>query len=196
MSHSLISKLSIVTLTGASLLTLAACTHPNSMPTGYTYHNGMYKSAAPPLPKSITVAQRNYMDENQAEQFRDGTYVLLEKLTTRAGMPPKPVYVMAPMPLTNFYANIDNDLRENMRHIGYALSDTPVEAYIFTYDALYIEPVVDAAPGTPNVQLTLRVYNMEGENAQLLSTETGTFYIQGAETLKIQPTAYKTMPAL
>lgn len=195
MSHSMFSKLSLVLVAGASVLSISACTHPNAMPTGYTYHHDTYKSAPPPLPKEITVEQRNHMDAVQAEQFRDGTYDLLEKLTARAGMPPKPVYVLAPKPMSTFYANIDNDLRENMRHIGYALSDTPVEAYVFTYNAEYIEPAEDmTSSDAANVLLTLRVYDGMGEAANLLSTETGSFYIKGAEALDIQPTSYDMMP--
>jgi len=193
------SKLSTALLMGASALGLVACGgHPNSMPTGYTYHHDTYKSPAPGLPKTISVEQRTYMDATQATQFRDGTYALLEKLTTRAGMPPKPVYVLAPKPMTNFYANIDNDLRENMRHIGYALSDSPMEAYIFAYDAQYLPPAEgqEIAAGVPNVSLTLRVYSELGENARLLSTETGQFYIQGAETLNIKSANYADLPAL
>lgn len=198
MSFSSRSKIFSFAIVGVSLLALSACTHPHSMPTGYTYHDELYKSPAPPLPYTITAEQRKYMDATQAEQFRDGTYALLEKLTMRAGMPPKPVYVLTPTPLTSFYANIDNDLRENMRHIGYALSDTPNEAYIFTYDALYLAPAEGTVPkvGVPNTQLTLRVYNKLGADARLLSTETGQFYIQGAETLKIQPASYNNLPPI
>jgi len=193
-------KLTVLALSGASILTMVACTtHPNAMPTGYTYHHDTYKSALPPVPSTITVEQRQYMDAAQAEQFRDGTYQLLEKLTMRAGMPPKPVYVKAPNPMNNFYANIDNDLRENMRHIGYALSDSPKEAYVFTYDAQYLMPA-DGAPmasaGTPNVALTIRVFDTVGPTARMLSSETGQFYIKGAETLNIQPTSYDLMPVM
>jgi hypothetical protein len=180
-------KLLMTMLSGAALCGLAACDHPNAMPTGYTYHHELYKSPAPPMPRVITDAQRKYMDETQAEQFRDATYILLERLTQRAGMPPKPVYVMAPTPMTNFYANIDHTLRENMRHIGYALSDTPEGAYIFTYDAMLLDPTVSNGN---NVELVLRVFNTMGENARMLSAETGQYYIQGAETLRIKPTGY------
>ncbi len=192
------SKLSMAVLIGASVLGLSACANPNAMPSGYTYHHDRYKSAAPPLPKTITAQQRQYMDATQAEQFRNGTYALLEKLTMRAGMPPKPVYVLSPTPMTNFYANIDNDLRENMRHIGYALSDSPMDAYVFTYDAqeIVLAEGTERAAGTPNVELTLRVYSSLDENARLLSTEKGQFYIQGAETLDIQPTNYSVLPPL
>ncbi|MEM8833396.1 MAG: hypothetical protein AAGB32_02530 [Pseudomonadota bacterium] len=192
-------KQTILSLSSLGLLSvsLGACmmAHPNPIPTGYTYHHDTYKSAAPPLSNTITTQQRRYMDEEQATQFRDGTYALLEGLTMRAGMPPKPIYVLAPNPMTNFYANIDNDLRDNMRHIGYALSDTPDDAYIFTYDASYIAPTDGTyVEGQPNVELTLRVFNEISETGRMLSEETGRFYIKGAETLKIQPTRYGMLP--
>lgn len=179
---------------GASLFSLGACsgvTHPNSMPSGYTYHHEIYKSPAPAESSKVTIEQRQYMDATQAQQFRDAIYDLLERLTMRAGMPPKPVYVLAPDAMTTFYSNIDNDLRESMRHIGYAISDTPQDAYIFTYEAL---PLVTQADGNAsaanNVQLTLRIFSGLSESANQLTEETGQYFIQGAEALKIQPPRY------
>ena len=180
----------------ASVLTLAGCTHPTSMPSGYTFHHDTYKSATPPPSPKITPQQRQYMDAAQAGQFRDAVYDLLERLTHRAGMPPKPVFVLAPDPMTTFYANIDNDLREGMRHIGYALSDTPVGAYVFAYDARLIEkPRGHISAGEPNVELVLKVFNQVGEDARQLSQESGFYFIQGAEILNIQPATYRILPS-
>lgn len=181
---------------GASLLALTGCGHPNAMPTGYTYHHDTYKSATPAPSRKVTAEQRQYMDAAQAEQFRSAVYKLLETLTMRAGMPPKPVYVLAPSPMTTFYANIDNDLREGMRHIGYALSDMPTGAYVFAYDAQLLDaPRGQISTGQPNVQLVLKVFNKIGEDARQLSEESGNFYIQGAELLHIQPSLYDTLPS-
>ena len=128
------------------------------------------------------------MDASQAEQFREATYDLLEKLTMRAGMPPKAVYISSPQPMTTFYANIDNDLRESMRHIGYAISDTPQNAYIFTYEATPLMNEGDAvAQSINNVQLTLRVFDSYTESARQLTEETGQYFIQGAELLEMGP---------
>ena len=186
-------------------LSLGACsgTSPNYMPTGYKYHSDVYKSPTPPPTPKLNVEQRQYMDAAQAEQFRDGVYELLVRITERAGMPPKPVYVMSPEPMTAFYANIDNDLRESMRSIGYVLSDTPVGAYVFAYDAGIIgqetkqrlskikkQPM---STGTPNVALTLQIFDSLGENARMLTQETGQFFIRGAEALHIQPPSFKRM---
>jgi hypothetical protein len=111
----------------------------------------------------------------------------------RAGMPPKPVYVLSPEPMTSFYTNLDNNLRQSMRHIGYNLSDSPHDAYVFTYDAMPISPISDMAN---NVQLTLRVFTGVGENAKQLTEETGQFFVQGAEKLSITPARYMGLPTM
>ncbi len=137
-----------------------------------------------------------YMDAMQAEQFRDAVYDLLQRLTARAGMPPKPIYILAPEPMTTFYANIDNDLREGMRHIGYALSDIPTGAYVFAYDARLLErPRGVISTGEPNVEIVLKIFDSVSEDARMLSDEVGRYYIQGAETLNIKPAMYKMLPS-
>ena len=164
----------------ASLMSLSACGvyGDHAMPTGYTYHHEEYKSPASVVSEKVTIEQKQYMDATQAGQFRNAVYDLLERLTMRAGMPPKPVYISAPTPMTTFYANLDNDLRESMRHIGYALSDSPQGAYVFTYEAV---PLVDA--GNNNVQIALRVFDSYSAGARQLTEETGQYFIQGADLL-------------
>ncbi len=192
-------KISFVLLTaGVSALTLSGCSvvSPNAMPSGYTYHHDVYKSPVSPPSSKVTVPQRYYMDAAQAEQFRDAVYGLLERLTNRAGMSPKPVYILAPDPMTTFYANIDNDLRESMRHIGYALADDPAGAYVFVYDANILErPRGEVSMGEPNVELVMKVFDSIGENARMLTEESGHYFIKGAEELRIQPSRYSTLPS-
>lgn len=183
---------------GASALALSGCglTHPTSMPGGYTHHQSTYKSADPMPSAKVTVQQRKYMDAVQAEQFRDAVYDLLERITRRAGVPPKPVYVLAPDPMTTFYANIDNDLREGMRHIGYALSDTKTGAYVFAYDAkLLTAPRDGFSAGADNVELVLKVFDSADVNARMLTQDSGRYYIQGAEDLNITPARYRVLPS-
>jgi hypothetical protein len=185
-------------LLSLSALSVSACgaIGPHSMPTGYTYHHDTYKSSTPPDSPRITTEQRHYMDATQAAQFRDGVYELVSRLTSRAGMPPKPVYVLSPDPMTTFYANIDNDLREAMRSLGYAISDMPQDAYVFVYDAALInQERSEISSGANNVELTLKVFNKIGRDARLLSTETGRYFIQGAELLHITPSSYDVMPS-
>ena len=182
---------------GVSTISLGACSvgHPNFMPSGYTYHHQDYKSPTPAPSRKVTGKQRHYMDALQAEQFRDSVYDLVSRLSSRAGMPPKPVYVLAPDPMTTFYANIDNDLRESMRALGYAISDIPAGAYVFAYNAQYLDTArgIDMA-GQPNVELMLKVFDSAAPDARQLTQETGRYYIQGAETLYIQPTHYAGLP--
>lgn len=180
-----------IVLTSASLLSLAGCAslQPVSMPAGYTYHHQEYQ--APPAASSarITTQQRYYMTERQATQFRDAVYNILVRVTQRAGIPPKPVYVLQPQNFTTFYGNIDNDLRESMRHLGYAVSDMPLGAYVFTYDAMLLENTDANYP--ENVEITLSVYDSLGSTARLLTRERGRYYIDGAEHLNIRPTKFK-----
>lgn len=175
----------LILTTCAGALGLAACS-PNAMPKGYVYHDKPYKSPNPPESAKFTELQRATMGPEQAEQFRLAMYQLVDNLTNRAGMPPKPVYVMKPEPMTPFYSNLDNDLRESLRHVGYRLSDKPDGAYVLTYSAEVLKKEKPAAGDTsPNVRLTLNVHDKAGEEGKLLTKESGDFYIQGAETLNV-----------
>ena len=175
----------------ASLLTLGACGIPNSIPTGYTYHRDTYKSATPEPSPRVTTTQRQYMDATQAEQFRDAVYDILQRITSRAGMPPKPVYILQPQRMSTFYNNIDNDLRESMRAIGYAISDVPQGSYVFAYDARSLEQPRSETPSmAPNVELILKIFDSASANSRMLTEEVGRYYIQGAQYLNILPATY------
>ncbi len=191
------NNLSRFLILGASAFFLHACAfgHPNSLPSGYTHHHKEFKSPTPAPSSKITSKQRQYMDSIQAEQFRNAVYDLLNKLTMRAGMPPKPVFVLAPDPMTTFYANIDNDLRESMRTLGYAISDVPVGAYVFAYSVEELEyPQGIDIVGQPNIELTIRVFDAVDPDARQLTQEVGRYFIKGAETLYIKPTNYSKLP--
>jgi len=177
---------------------LSACEHPNAMPSGYTYLNDYYKSPLPPPSPKVTSLQRKYMGPQQAERVRHIVYGLVTSLTDRAGLPPKPVYVMRPEPLTPFYGNMDNDLRESLRHTGYILAESPEDAYIFTYTATLIsdyETIHDRPPGdtSHNIRIALQVHDGMGENGRLLTKESGEYYIEGAEALHVPVATYKNM---
>lgn len=183
------AKFSVLALTAC--VALAACSMPNSLPRGYTYHQDAYKSPNPPESPKFTSVQRAAMGPEQADQFRLAVYSLVEKLTNRAGMPPKPVYVLKPEPMTPFYANMDNDLRESLRHMGYRLSDMPEESYAFAYNANILKkpktPKGEAAviDTSPNVHLVIYVLDGVGDDARVLTQEEGDFYIRGAEDLNV-----------
>lgn len=183
------AKISVLAVSTCALL--AGCSMPNSLPRGYVYHADEYKSPNPPESPKFTSQQRATMGPEQADQFRMAVYSLVENLTNRAGMPPKPIYVLKPDPMTPFYANMDNDLRESLRHMGYRLADTPEGAYAFAYNANVLqkpktpgvaEPVIDTSP---NVRLFVYVMDGVGENAKILTQEQGDFYVRGAEELNV-----------
>lgn len=170
-----------------SLCALSACMAPNFFPDGYVYHDKPYKSQTPAPSMKFTELQRKTMGPEQADQFRLSIYQLVENLTRRAGMPPKSIYVMKPEPMTPFYANLDNDLRESMRHIGYTLTDKPEGAYVFTYSASVLKKKAPPQEGdvSPNVHIALQVFDGVGEGSKMLTIEEGDFYIKGAETLAV-----------
>jgi len=188
-------------LSGIAVLSmgLVACSVPHGMPTGYTYHGDLYKSKTPDPSPRVTSAQRALMGVEQAEQFRRATYDILTRLTSRAGVPPKPVYIAAADPMTPFYANIDNDLREAMRAQGYRLADTADGAYIIQYHADLLPgyrsyDLEKAAMGTPNIQLTMDVMTDIHGTLKPLTQEVGEYYIKGAEELLIPMPHHKYQP--
>lgn len=209
--------------TGLAALALGACSsHPSLFPSGYVYHNMPFKSANPPESTAVSPVARRYMGPEQAEQFRSAVYDLVTRLTDNAGLPPAPIYVLAPRPMTAFYGNIDNDLRESLRHLGYVLSDIPEGAYIFTYSAdllpvpaipmapegvlaapavapypgvPVVAPAVIASAPAPNVIVALQVYDGLGPTARMLTEVSGQYFIQGAEALYIPSADYRYVPA-
>jgi hypothetical protein len=164
-------------VTGFAALLLAGCAQPHAIPTGYTYHTKEFKSATPPPSDKFSDEQRKTMTSAQAEQFRQAVYKLAESLTLRAGMPPKPAYILRPEKMSPFYSNIDNNLNESLRHLGYNLASSPVGAYVFTYR---VESL-----GGDNVRIGLQVHDRIGRDSRMLTEESSTFVISGAEQMMI-----------
>ena len=205
-------KIFTVSVLGVSTLALAACQVPHAFPTGYVHHASEYKSPTPPPSSKFTSLQRSTMGPEQSSQFRLAVYDLVNRLTTRAGMSPKPVYVLQPETMTPFYSNMDNDLRESLRHIGYQISDTPEGAYIITYAAAAIEPaplpegavqqpiVVSSRENNmvPNVRMAIHVHDGLGETSKILTQEEGAYYVRGADVMVIPYADYTKVfiPAL
>lgn len=203
----MIKKLTSFSLSVFCIAGLSACVVPSSSPTGYGYHDDTYKSPNPPESMKITAMQRSTMGVQQAAQFRLATFSLVDNLTNRAGLPPKPVFVMTPEKMTPFYANMDNDLRESLRHLGYRLADTPDNAYVITYNATIIKPEkkdknapLSVAPDThddatkPNVVMAIHVHDGIGEDSKILTQEEGAFYVQGADVMTIPYASFSGVP--
>lgn len=192
-------------LISAATIGLSACAgvNPSSIPTGYTHHGKVYKSADPIDTPRITKTQRASMTAQQAEDFRKAVYHLVEELTARAGLPPKPVYVAAVTPMTPFYSNIDNDLREALLNAGYVLSDTPREAYVFAYQAFILDapaPLIAEGGeeieiiGYDNVRLALTISTGLEKGTTVLTEEVADYKISGAEELYMPAGLYAFLP--
>jgi hypothetical protein len=177
---------------GVSALALSACQHPNAMPSGYTHHHEVFKSPdpAPVLTLQTTDNQDiplSLMDIDMAVED------LLRKVTARAGLPPKPVYILTPPKMTSFYSLIDSALRKNMRDLGYAISDTETGAYAFVYNARELrKPRGTENDGFPNVELVLQVYSALNKEARLLTEQSGNYFIEGASHTDIKPVIYSS----
>ena len=179
-------------------MTLTACVGPGPLPRGYVHHKETYKSPAPGESPKFNEKQRAAMTAGQAKQIRRAVHDLARSLTDRAGLAPRPVYVRQADPLTPFYAMIDNDLRDVLVHIGYALADRPDNAYVFEYDARKLDQpsaMRDGPPGhgAPNVEIALEIYDGAGRDAKLLTTERGAFFIEGAQVMDISRPFFSTM---
>jgi hypothetical protein len=175
-------------LATCAVLAIVGCSGvnmPNYFPDGYTHHanpNQAYRSDGSFPSRKFTQKQRAVMTGDMANQMRMSVYTLAETLTLRAGLPPKPVYIAQrhPSDISPFDALLDNDLRESLRHLGYRLANTPDDAYAMR---TRVEKIQGAVPDAPNVTITLEVYDSAGDEARLLTTESGNYFIKGADVL-------------
>lgn len=174
---------------GASALILSACGHPNAMPSGYTHHHDNYKSINEPFTDVIPTIS----NEDTVLSFSDidrAVDDMLRKITARAGVSPKPVYVLKPSQSSPFYSAVDSALRTSMRDLGYAISDIETGAYGFSYSARKLrKPRGTENDGHPNVELLLQVFSKVGSDAKLLTEQSGNYFIEGASSYKIKPLA-------
>lgn len=177
---------------GVSVLALHACKHPNAMPSGYTHHHDTYKSPdATPAVKPATLDNQNVRLSQM--DIDDAVEDLLRKITARAGVSPKPVYILTPSETGAFYNIVDSALRKNMRDLGYAISDTQAGAYAFAYSARELrKPRGSENDGYPNIELTLSVFNKVGDDARLLTEQMGNYFIAGASDQDIRPVTYSS----
>lgn len=179
--------MAIVSLAALSLGALAACSPPFQFPTGYVYHDREFKSPVPPSSSEVTRLQRRSMGPVQEAQWRDAAYDILNRLTSRAGLPPRPVHVQQADPLTPFYAAFDNNLREAMRHTGYQIAPYPKDSYVFVYSAakLDLPQALQDRPAkdkTPNIRITLRIHDGPERGNRMLTEQIADYYIEGGET--------------
>lgn len=177
----------IILIGGVSILTLAGCSHPNAMPSGYTHHHDRFKS--PDSSVSGKVASFQSQEEALSQMGVDQAVEdLLRKITARAGVSPKPVYVLTPEIMEPFYIVVDSALRKNMRDLGYAISNTETGAYAFAYTARNLsKPRGTENDGYPNVELMLKIYDSAASSARLLTEQAGNYYIEGAQNYTINP---------
>lgn len=184
-----------VSLIGVGLL--SACGHPNAMPSGYTHHHeakGSVDVSADSVTPVVAPIYKSTSDDMvlslvDIDRAMDD---MLRKITARAGVPPKPVFILRPAMPSPFYNAVDSALRTSMRDLGYAISDIETGAYGFAYNARNLsKPRGSENDGHPNVELMLQAYNKVGAGARLLSEQSGNYFIQGAQKQNIKPVEHK-----
>ena len=142
----------------------------NFMPSGYGV-----EEEEPKVDSILTQEQRH--------AWRNAVYEVVSRLTQRAGLPPKPVFVAYSGSQTPFYDNFDNDLREVLLESGYQLSASPDDSYGIIYSVRGLKPKRNKYI-KGNVELTLKVYSSQLQHGEFLTEETATFYIDGADGLQ------------
>ena len=151
-------------------ISLSACT----MPTGYVYHDGLYKT---PTPRGVPGA--NLISNTQSAQISNAMQDLVGRLTARAGLAPKSVYVHTPKPATALQTLMDNDLRDALRRAGYRLASSPEEAgYVMTHDLSQIRDEI----ARTSAEISIHVYNgLPGKDVSKLTSENGFYRIESLE---------------
>ncbi len=153
------------------VLLLSAC----NMPTGYVYHDQLYK--APVQDSSASGAA--LISQTQAAQIYRAMSDLTTRLTQRAGLAPRPVYVETPAPATQIQTLMDNDLRDTLRRLGYTLTGDPAQGYVIAHR---IKPVkIENSP--LNAEIALDIFDGRSKKETLLTSETGFYRIDSLDKI-------------
>lgn len=150
---------------------LSAC----EMPTGYVYHDRLYKK---PVAQS-TASDAKLISNTQAAQLYAAMADLTARLTERAGLAPRPVYVEPHVPASQIQTMMDNDLRDALRRSGYTLSSDPSSGYVITYRI----KTVTLDQDTKNAEISLDIHDGTQDARPLLTSETGFYVIDSLEDL-------------
>ena len=143
--------------------------HACDLPTGYVYHDQLYKVPV----ESSSASGARLITNDQAAQIYTAVSDLTTRLTDRAGMAPRPVYVETKKPSLQIQTMMDNDLRDSLRSLGYTLTNDPAQGYIIAHRI----KAVNMENSPLNAELTLDIYDGTQEDKRLLTSETGFYKI-------------------
>lgn len=131
---------SVFPISLTALLSLSACSSPGPMPTGYTYHQEVYKS--PPAEEADSIGYEFSTDKNRVvmEMMHDVALDLITKMEQRFIIPEKEVY-LKPTFLNRAQAqSFDHALRAQLKNRGYILVQTPEDGVAMTVHLEDVSP--------------------------------------------------------
>lgn len=169
-----------LTIIGAGALTLAACTKPSPMPTGYTYHRHYYKT--PPAPPAAPIGYDYSAPANSfvMGMWHDIAAELVGNLESAYGLSPQEIFVKPPFLKGAQTQSLDYSLRQVLADKGYTI--TPFNPNILTLSfeikelpeeqkAAYENALPDVPHGDPadfGPKLILLYLDQTGSGRQML----------------------------
>lgn len=121
-----------------TLLSLSACrtiTDPSFMPSGYTYHQDLYKSPPGPEAKGIGYDYNAISNAEVLQLWHISLNDLINQLEDERGELPKELYIRPVDHIDAFNTTFDHVLREELENRGHTLKSEAGDELILTFDA-------------------------------------------------------------
>lgn len=120
MRHILVFSFLILALTGCR-----SVWDPTFMPSGYTWHNDVYKAPPGPEAQSLGYDYSAARNEGQVEMWQGIARGLIDSLEAQSGLSAQQIYIEKPAAVNAFNSSLDYALREELRARGYTLASAP-----------------------------------------------------------------------
>jgi hypothetical protein len=120
------------------ILALAGCQNyfvkPSVIPSGYSYHNDLYKSPPSPEPDSIGYTYTAEKNERVIQGMRDKSFELFSQIEQDAGLAGSTFFIANARLHNAQNATFDHALREVVRERGHRIADAPNEnTFVLVY---------------------------------------------------------------
>ncbi|MFN3700921.1 MAG: hypothetical protein ACK4VI_05275 [Alphaproteobacteria bacterium] len=113
------------------ILVLAGChnyvVRPSAVPSGYSYHNDLYKSPPSPDPTAIGYTYSAEKNEHVIEGMRDRALQLFSQIEQDADLAGSTLYIANARNHNGQNSTFDHALREVVRERGYRIASEPNE---------------------------------------------------------------------
>ncbi len=189
-------------MVAATALPLAACqTTPSSVPGGYAYQQGEFKSPPGQTPRDIGYPWSERLGAESAAHWRVAANDIVKRIVASQGVSAVPLYVEPSRARTPFTTTFDNFLREELIKNGFIIAAAPGKGPVLRYDATVVEKSAMPAETqtgrtatSPGSEVIITVNITGGE--MVLTEVTGVYYIPQASTYHYREPIIKTMPVV